>query len=41
MAGQSVQPDSFTHGSSGQRVELYQKGFQSGDPNKCQTFETN
>ena len=41
MAGQSVQPDSFTHGSSEQRVEWFQKGFQSGDPNQCQTFETN
>ncbi|EDP59582.1 neutral zinc metallopeptidase [Vibrio sp. AND4] len=41
MAGQSVQPDSFTHGSSEQRVAWFKKGFQTGDPNQCQTFETN
>ncbi len=38
MAGQSVQPDSFTHGSSAQRVAWFKKGFETGDPNQCQTF---
>ncbi len=38
MAGQSVQPDSFTHGSSEQRVAWFKKGFETGDPNQCQTF---
>lgn len=30
-----VVPDSFTHGSSAQRVEALQRGFKSGDPNVC------
>ncbi|MGR5133433.1 KPN_02809 family neutral zinc metallopeptidase [Vibrio alfacsensis] len=38
MAGRSVQPDSFTHGSSEQRVAWFKKGFESGDPELCQTF---
>jgi predicted metalloprotease len=33
-----VVPDSFTHGSSAQRVRWFQTGFQGGDPNKCDTF---
>lgn len=33
-----VVPDSFTHGSSEQRVRWLTKGFQSGDPNVCDTF---
>jgi predicted metalloprotease len=38
MGGGMVQPDSFTHGSSAQRVEWLQKGLRSGDPNVCDTF---
>jgi predicted metalloprotease len=30
-----VVPDSFTHGSSAQRMEALQRGFKSGDPNVC------
>ncbi len=30
-----VVPDSFTHGSSAQRMAALRKGFQSGDPNVC------
>ncbi|MEO8454503.1 MAG: neutral zinc metallopeptidase [Sphingomicrobium sp.] len=30
-----VIPDSFTHGTSAQRVEALQRGFKSGDPNAC------
>ena len=38
-AGQGrVVPDSFTHGSSQQRTEWFTKGFQSGNPNNCDTF---
>jgi len=37
-AGQSVVPDSFTHGSSAQRVEWFRKGFESGDIGVCDTF---
>ncbi|MEO1366373.1 MAG: neutral zinc metallopeptidase [Acidobacteriota bacterium] len=33
-----VNPDSFTHGTSAQRVEWFKRGFQSGDPNVCDTF---
>ncbi|TPE59562.1 zinc metalloprotease [Sandaracinobacter neustonicus] len=33
-----VVPDSFTHGSAEQRIRWLTKGFESGDPNKCDTF---
>jgi predicted metalloprotease len=33
-----VTPDSFTHGSSEQRVSWFRRGFQSGDPRVCDTF---
>jgi len=33
-----VVPDSFTHGSSAQRVRWFRQGFSSGDPNRCDTF---
>jgi predicted metalloprotease len=33
-----VSPDSFTHGSSAQRVKWFQVGFQSGDLKRCDTF---
>jgi hypothetical protein len=35
-----IDPESWTHGSSEQRVEWFQKGFESGDPNVCNTFES-
>ncbi len=34
-----VVPDSFTHGSSAQRVRWFTRGFQSGDPAQCDTFK--
>ncbi|WP_407569570.1 neutral zinc metallopeptidase [Deinococcus altitudinis] len=37
-SGGYVVPDSFTHGSSAQRVSWFMKGFQSGDPAQCDTF---
>ena len=33
-----VVPDSFTHGSSKQRMEWFYKGFKSGDIKDCDTF---
>ena len=33
-----VVPDSFTHGSSAQRVKWFRRGFESGDINSCDTF---
>ncbi len=33
-----VTPDSFTHGSSAQRVRWFQKGIESGNINECNTF---
>ena len=38
MATGRVQPDSFTHGSSAERVEWLKRGMQSGDPDACETF---
>ena len=33
-----VVPDSFTHGSSQQRITYFTKGFQTGDMRQCQTL---
>ncbi|QNA88636.1 metalloprotease [Massilia sp. Dwa41.01b] len=34
-----VVPDSFTHGSSAQRVRWFKRGIESGDVQQCNTFE--
>ena len=33
-----VVPDSFTHGTSAQRLAWFKRGLQSGDPSQCNTF---
>lgn len=33
-----VNPHSFTHGTSEQRVNWFNRGFESGDPNQCDTY---
>ena len=35
----TVVPDSFTHGTSEQRVRWFRNGFESGDPARCDTFK--
>ena len=36
----TVVPDSFTHGSSEQRVRWFKRGFEKGDVQQCNTFDT-
>ena len=38
-AGGAVRPESFTHGSSAQRMRWFQRGFQSGQVAQCDTFQ--
>jgi predicted metalloprotease len=37
-AGGRVVPESFTHGSSEQRVRWFKRGFETGDMQQCDTF---
>jgi len=39
MSGRGVHPESFTHGSSEQRVTWLRRGLDSGNPEVCNTFE--
>lgn len=39
-AGREVVPESFTHGSSAQRMRWFKRGFESGDMGQCDTFNT-
>jgi uncharacterized protein len=38
QAGSPVSPESFTHGSSEQRVRWFTRGFESGSVQSCDTF---
>ncbi len=34
-----VVPETFTHGTSEQRVRWFKRGFEAGDPDQCNTFK--
>jgi len=38
VGAQQVVPESFTHGSSAQRVRWFKRGIETGDPGQCDTF---
>ncbi len=38
QSGGGVDPHSFTHGTSEQRMEWFKKGYDSGEPSRCDTF---
>jgi hypothetical protein len=37
-SGATVDPDSWTHGSSAQRMEWFTTGYEDGTPDACNTF---
>ena len=38
MSGRQISPESFTHGSSAQRVHWFQQGMNTGSVESCNTF---
>jgi len=38
MGSGRVNPESFTHGSSAERMQWFKRGFDTGDPGQCDTF---
>ncbi len=41
LGGGQVDTTQFSHGTSAQRQKWYSTGYQTGDPNSCDTFGTN
>jgi len=39
QAGMTVDSDQFTHGTSDQRVSWFRRGYDTGDPRRCTTFQ--
>lgn len=37
-AGRNVNPESFSHGTSAQRVKWFNTGYKGGNPSQCNTF---
>jgi predicted metalloprotease len=38
MSGSGVRPESFTHGSAAERTRWFQRGYEAGDVDTCDTF---
>ena len=38
LGGGQADPDSYTHGTSEQRQRWFERGYESGDPERCDTF---
>jgi uncharacterized protein len=41
LGGGRVNPDAFTHGTSAQRQQWFRTGYETGEPGRCNTFDTN
>jgi predicted metalloprotease len=39
QSGMEIDPESFTHGTAEQRRSWFERGFTTGDPEACTTFD--